>query len=278
MKFGLRTPSLGKRITARTSPARRVRHSLGLKAPRGMGIFTNPKRAIYNRIYNRTTFGLDSLGRKSGRYGNVSAPAFLIIVSGLFLLSILIWLPVLIPLVAVGGYLFYANKNLKWPFSQRQQDRELLFAYKNYRSGKFGEALKYFLSAASTDASHAMFAAAILSAKQDTETQAIELLQGVVSGVQQFACPSIQKHNLAWELSINASPGVVFDLPMDKLGATLLLAKLYQNNGRIDEAISLVESIVDSANDNAVRIFLCELYAQASLNICQQQKTVFQKL
>jgi hypothetical protein len=55
MKFGVRRPSLGKVIGARTSPARFVRHSLGLKAPRGYGWLTNPKRAAYNRIYSRTT-------------------------------------------------------------------------------------------------------------------------------------------------------------------------------------------------------------------------------
>jgi hypothetical protein len=57
MKFGFRKPSLKKRIAARTSVKRYVRHSLGLKAPRGWGFLTNPKRAVYNRIYNRTTFG-----------------------------------------------------------------------------------------------------------------------------------------------------------------------------------------------------------------------------
>jgi hypothetical protein len=57
LKFGFRTPSLRKRIAARTSVKRYVRHSLGIKAPRGYGWLTNPKRAAYNRIYNRTTFG-----------------------------------------------------------------------------------------------------------------------------------------------------------------------------------------------------------------------------
>jgi hypothetical protein len=57
MKFGIRTPSLRKRIAARTSVKRYVRHSLGFKAPRGWGWLTNPKRAAYNRIYNRTTVG-----------------------------------------------------------------------------------------------------------------------------------------------------------------------------------------------------------------------------
>ena len=57
MKFGFRTPSLRKRIAARTSWKRVVRHSLGIKAPRGMGWITNPRRAAYNRVYNRTSRG-----------------------------------------------------------------------------------------------------------------------------------------------------------------------------------------------------------------------------
>lgn len=55
MKFGIRKPSLNKRIAARTSWKRVVRHNMGLKAPRGWGWLTNPKRAAYNRIYSRTT-------------------------------------------------------------------------------------------------------------------------------------------------------------------------------------------------------------------------------
>lgn len=61
MKFGFRIPSLKRRIAARTSLKRIVRHSLGLKAPRGMGIITNPKRALYNKVYNKTTISIDRL-------------------------------------------------------------------------------------------------------------------------------------------------------------------------------------------------------------------------
>jgi hypothetical protein len=57
VRIGFRRPSLRKRIAARTSLARFVRHSLGLKAPRGWGWLTNPRRAAYNRVYNRTTKG-----------------------------------------------------------------------------------------------------------------------------------------------------------------------------------------------------------------------------
>lgn len=58
MKFGPRKPSLKRMIAARTSPKRFLRHSLGLKAPRGWGWLTNPRRAGYNRIYSRTTFSV----------------------------------------------------------------------------------------------------------------------------------------------------------------------------------------------------------------------------
>jgi hypothetical protein len=61
MKWRIRKPSLRKRIAARTSVSRYVRHSLGLKAPRGFGCVTNPRRAAYNRIYNRTTIKVDNL-------------------------------------------------------------------------------------------------------------------------------------------------------------------------------------------------------------------------
>jgi hypothetical protein len=57
MRIGLRIPSLAKRIAARTSFKRFVRHGLGVKAARGLGWVTNPKRALYNRIYSRTTRG-----------------------------------------------------------------------------------------------------------------------------------------------------------------------------------------------------------------------------
>ena len=64
MKFGMRRPSWKKMLSARTSVKRAVRHNLGFKAPRGWGWLTNPKKAMYNRVYNRTTFSIWDLIRK----------------------------------------------------------------------------------------------------------------------------------------------------------------------------------------------------------------------
>lgn len=57
MKIGFRRPSVRKRIAARTSIKRAIRHRAGLKASRGMGWITDPKKAAYNRVYHRTTVG-----------------------------------------------------------------------------------------------------------------------------------------------------------------------------------------------------------------------------
>jgi tetratricopeptide (TPR) repeat protein len=65
MKFGFRMPSLTKRAAARVSFKRMIRHSVGIKAPRGFGLVTNPRKAIYNHVYNHTSFGLNSLIKHS---------------------------------------------------------------------------------------------------------------------------------------------------------------------------------------------------------------------
>jgi hypothetical protein len=57
MKFGFRIPSIKKRIAARTSVKRVLRHNLGLKAPRGLGWLTDPKKSLYNKVYNKTSRG-----------------------------------------------------------------------------------------------------------------------------------------------------------------------------------------------------------------------------
>ena len=61
MKFGMRTPSLKKSLSARTKGAltRSVKRALipgyGKK---GMGLLRDPERAVKNKIYKKTTFSL----------------------------------------------------------------------------------------------------------------------------------------------------------------------------------------------------------------------------
>ncbi len=62
MKIGFRKPSLKKSIKARTTAKwkRRIKSKLiPFYGKKGTGIFKDPKKAIYNKVYNKTT--IDSL-------------------------------------------------------------------------------------------------------------------------------------------------------------------------------------------------------------------------
>ena len=61
MKFGLRTPSIKRSLKARTTS--RVKKSVKKAVipgygKKGMGWVKNPKKAAYNKIYNKTSFSL----------------------------------------------------------------------------------------------------------------------------------------------------------------------------------------------------------------------------
>lgn len=61
MKFGMRKPSLAKSFKARATAKykRKVKKALipgyGKK---GMGMIKNPKKAVYNKVYKKTTFSI----------------------------------------------------------------------------------------------------------------------------------------------------------------------------------------------------------------------------
>ncbi|NLO70418.1 MAG: hypothetical protein GX102_05650 [Porphyromonadaceae bacterium] len=64
MKFGIRKPSFKKSFRARTTG--RVKKSIKRKVipgygRKGMGWLRNPKKAAYNKIYNKTTFSIRDL-------------------------------------------------------------------------------------------------------------------------------------------------------------------------------------------------------------------------
>lgn len=64
MKIGIRKLSLKKRVSARVSPKRQIVHRLGLKMPRGYGWARDPKKFVYNKVYQRTSFDIFKLIRK----------------------------------------------------------------------------------------------------------------------------------------------------------------------------------------------------------------------
>ena len=63
MKIGFRTPNVKKRVSARTTgrlkrSAKKVIPGYGSK---GMGMVNDPNKAIYNKVYNSTTTGVEDI-------------------------------------------------------------------------------------------------------------------------------------------------------------------------------------------------------------------------
>lgn len=74
MKVGMRTPSLKKSFKARTTGKvkRQMKKSVNpLYGKKGMGLVNNPKKAVYNKVYNKTTVdGLKPLKVSSSKKTN----------------------------------------------------------------------------------------------------------------------------------------------------------------------------------------------------------------
>lgn len=64
MKFGMRTPTIKKSVKARTTGKvkRKIKSSVNpLYGKKGMGWINNPKKAAYNKAYNKTSFSIFDL-------------------------------------------------------------------------------------------------------------------------------------------------------------------------------------------------------------------------
>ena len=64
MKVGIRKPSIKRSIKARTTGKlkRKVKSSINpLYGKKGTGLINNPKKAVYNKVYNKTTIGINEI-------------------------------------------------------------------------------------------------------------------------------------------------------------------------------------------------------------------------
>lgn len=67
MKIGFRTPSLKKSLKARTTSKykRQLKSAIDpTYGKKGVGWFKNPKKALYNKIYNKTTKSIFDIFKK----------------------------------------------------------------------------------------------------------------------------------------------------------------------------------------------------------------------
>ena len=72
MKYGIRTPNINKRISARTTG--KITRTMNkvvnpLYGKKGMGFINDPSKAVYNKVYNKTTTSIDNI--IDGTFGTI---------------------------------------------------------------------------------------------------------------------------------------------------------------------------------------------------------------
>ena len=75
MKIGLRTPSVKKMAKARTAGKinRKLKSSVNpLYGKSGMGVVNDPKKAIYNKVYNQTTVSAKDIYNEVNEEPNIN--------------------------------------------------------------------------------------------------------------------------------------------------------------------------------------------------------------
>lgn len=150
-------------------------------------------------------------------------------------------------------------------FLASRHEKDLYNGLTAYQSGQAEKALQHFLAAAPKEVGAALMAATILATREGREAEAIQLLEQVIQSDAEFPTPLMQKYVTASHIAIGITPNVVATVQLDGLGAALLLAELYQEQHRVDEAIGLLEELDDLANEPVLTLSLCELYAMRQL-------------
>ncbi len=139
-------------------------------------------------------------------------------------------------------------------------EQELARGLKEHKAGHLEAALNHFLAVAQEPGA-AILAADILTKQANGDkNKAIALLEQVVQSNQELPTPLMQKYLAEAHLEINITPSITAAVPLGGLAAALLLAELYQAQGRINDAIGLLEEIAELASDPVVTLSLCELY------------------
>ncbi len=132
MKFGMRKPSIKRSISARTTGKikRKIKKTINpLYGKKGMGYINNPKKAIYNKVYHKTTFSVkDALGlstrKRSTRASSNNRPGrfrvplpIILIVVGLFTI------PVGLIFIAIALFMI-VMRNLQKPTNDADTDSQ----------------------------------------------------------------------------------------------------------------------------------------------------------
>ena len=140
-------------------------------------------------------------------------------------------------------------------------EKQFVKALNASHAGDEETAIENFLEAADEEPSAAVSAAFILSRREGGRERAVSLLEGVVQAEREFPTELMRQYLDSARVPVRITPRVEAAVTLGALASTLLLVELYQEQGRIDDAIGLLEELEELAGDPVLTLSLCELYA-----------------
>jgi tetratricopeptide (TPR) repeat protein len=146
-------------------------------------------------------------------------------------------------------------------------EREFFMGLEELRRGEPQLALERFESAARRDRGDRALSddllAGLTAVHVGDPARAIPHLEAVVASDAGLPDPLLLKYapELAFEVSI--TPEVSALIPAGSMAAALALVECYQEVGRHEEAIGVLQQLVEGAREPALTLSLCELYAEA---------------
>lgn len=93
--------------------------------------------------------------------------------------------------------------------------------------------------------------------------KAITYLEGVVQSDQELPDEMLMKYAPGMSISLSITEQVDVSVPAGSLAATLALVECYQGVDREEEAVGVLQQLIEIDDEPALKLSLCELYAEA---------------
>ena len=147
-----------------------------------------------------------------------------------------------------------------------KHEKEFYKALQAYVNGDTEKARSLFRSASEKDTGGRVLAddllAGMLSLSAEKPDEAIPYLEEVVSSEVELPDELMTKYGFGGGIVLKVTERVKVEVEWSSLAAALALVECYQEQGRVDEAIGVLQQLADTDENPAILLSLCDLYAQ----------------
>jgi tetratricopeptide (TPR) repeat protein len=147
-----------------------------------------------------------------------------------------------------------------------KHEKEFYKALQVYMKGDTEKARELFHSASEKDTGGRVLAddllAGMLSLSAEKPEEAIPHLEEVVSSEVELPDELMTKYGFGGGIKLMVTERVQVEVEWGSLAAALALVECYQEQGRIEEAIGVLQQLAATDENPAILLSLCDLYAQ----------------